>query len=391
MKILLLAFTSKIYKSEGIYTGTSFVYTDRADLTRKLSCMDTWVPRVEEKGHEVIFFDGGNDELSFDVKNKILHLTCSDSYDYHYLHNDNKPSHMFVRLREAIRWALQNREFDYVLRIDDGSYVNAYALENIYPLLEGKDIAWSGYGGGGGIFFSKRACKEFITLEGTNEYHLEDMTIFNSSLFHSDSFEKITTELMSSTYVIGENLLTTHYSTGKRMYLADFITSAYHNNVPVPRKVILNYPLDATIPLKTNTIDGEHSNTQIWYGLDKDTYNWEYYGAYTRSGYQALPVAACYKPFGINSIKNLFIYNLYNSEDSSRLEQYLLYYYSTLQEKGTIYLFHNTNYQHNVTEIENILNNNNISYTKLNINIKSSITTEYILNDEDGVLLTIEK
>ena len=76
MKILFLAFTSKIYKSEGIYTGTSSVYTDRADLTRKLSCMDTWVPRVEEKGHEVIFFDGGNNELLFDrifmVKKQIV-------------------------------------------------------------------------------------------------------------------------------------------------------------------------------------------------------------------------------------------------------------------------------------------------------------------------------
>ena len=56
-----------------------------------------------------------------------------------------------------------------------------------------------------------------------------------------------------------------------------------------------------------------------------------------------------------------------------------------------MYLFHNTSCQHNVTEIENILNNNNISYEKTTTNIKSSITTEYILNDEDGVLLTIEK
>jgi hypothetical protein len=54
-------------------------------------------------------------------------------------------------------------------------------------------------------------------------------------------------------------------------------------------------------------------------------------------------------------------------------------------------LFHNASYQHNVTEVENILNNNNISYKKITTNIKSSITTEYILNDEDGVLLTIEK
>jgi hypothetical protein len=56
-----------------------------------------------------------------------------------------------------------------------------------------------------------------------------------------------------------------------------------------------------------------------------------------------------------------------------------------------MYLFQTQQYQHNVAEIENILNNNNISYTKSNMNIKSSITTEYILNDEDGVLLTIEK
>ena len=184
MKILVLAYTSKQYKSEPLYTGTAGVYTDRADLVRKLPCMDTWVGRVESKGHEVIFFDGDNNEVSYDEKNKILHLTASDTYDYHYLYNENKPSNMLKKLQEAVTWALANREFDYVLRIDDGSYVNSYVLDEITEELNRFDIMWSGQGGGGGMFFNRRACETLITINNTND-HLEDMAIFNSPLFKS--------------------------------------------------------------------------------------------------------------------------------------------------------------------------------------------------------------
>ena len=85
MKILFLAFTSKEYKSDPVCTGGHGVVSDRADLTRKLTCMETWVPRVEEHGHEVIFFQGGADKVEFDALHKTLYVTESDSYDYFYL------------------------------------------------------------------------------------------------------------------------------------------------------------------------------------------------------------------------------------------------------------------------------------------------------------------
>ena len=54
MKIVFLAFTSKKYD------GNHIKISD-ASLTRKMSCLETWVPKVESLGHKVIFFDGGND------------------------------------------------------------------------------------------------------------------------------------------------------------------------------------------------------------------------------------------------------------------------------------------------------------------------------------------
>ena len=78
MKILFLGFTSKNYNGHGIRI-------DRVDLTRKMSCMETWVPRIERMGHEVIFFDGNNETQTYDEKNKILHLISNESYDYHSL------------------------------------------------------------------------------------------------------------------------------------------------------------------------------------------------------------------------------------------------------------------------------------------------------------------
>ena len=389
MKILVLAFTSKEYKSEPIYTGTPGVYSDRADLTRKLPCMDTWVPRVEDLGHEVIFFDGGNDVVLYDEKNKLLHLTSSDSYDYHYLYNEKKPSFMLMRLQEAVTWALANKEFDYVLRIDDGSYVNSYVLPSMKNEIGDADIVWGGYGGGGGIFFSRKACEELIKIENT-EYHLEDMAIFNSNLF-SDKFTKKTTNKMSSTYFVGEQLATIHYTTGKRMYLVDYIMSSYYNNMPLERKVIINYPILPTKPLKTNTIDCTNSNTPLWYGLDRDKYNWEYYGAYTRSSPMVIPNNPEQIPFATHSVKNLFLYNIiYNV--TPQLEQCLLKYYQAIQPGGSMNIFYSLKYGELTGRICDILIKNSIGYRKESeVLIGDVIKTEHVLENESGVVISIKK
>ena len=99
--------------------------------------METWVPRIESLGHEVIFFDGSNLEQSFDKRNRLLHLVSDESYDYHSLQEQNKGSLMLERLKEGIQWCLDNREFDYILRLDDGTQVS---IQDIFLVKSGLSI-----------------------------------------------------------------------------------------------------------------------------------------------------------------------------------------------------------------------------------------------------------
>lgn len=389
-KILALAYTSKEYRSESMYTGTPSVYSDRADLTRKLPCMDTWVPRLEDAGHEVIFFDGSNSEVTFDELNKILHLTSSESYDYFSLQQENKPSLMLVRLQEAISWALQNREFDYILRVDDGTYVNAYVVDEFLKEIEGRDVVWSGAGGGGGILFSKKACLELIEYNNT-EYSLEDMAIFNSPLFKG-SCELFTTAMMCPTYAVGEKLFTMHYATGKRMYHADSIISSYYNDVPQRRKVVLNYPVPPTKPNKTNTVNCDSKeNTPLWYSLDKDKYNWEYFGAYTRSSYQTINSGIPILPFGEKSVELIFAYNLSTDAGDDRYTMYMKHYVESLAEYGFFIAFFSLDHQIWVDKLVSYLESKNILYSIYpNVEVTDKVTIEH-LEKETGTFILFEK
>lgn len=389
-KILALAYTSKEYRSESMYTGTPSVYSDRADLTRKLPCMDTWVPRLEDAGHEVIFFDGSNSEVSFDKLNKILHLTSSESYDYFSLQQENKPSLMLVRLQEAISWALQNKEFDYILRVDDGTYVNAYVVDEFLKEVEGKDLVWSGAGGGGGILFSKKACLELLEYNNT-EYSLEDMAIFNSPLFDG-RFELATTAMMCPTYMVGEKLFTMHYATGKRMYHADSIVSSYYNNAPQKRKIVFNYPVPPTKPSKTNTLNCDSKeNTPLWYALDKDKLNWEYYGAYTRSSYQVINSGIPILPLGKNAVDLIFTYNLSTDAGDDRYTMYLDHYIESLMEYGFFAAFFSQTENQWVDKLVSYLTAREIGYNiYYDVNVKDKIKVEYI-EDEIGTFILFEK
>ena len=392
MKILFLAFTSKEYKSDPVCTGGHGVVSDRADLTRKLTCMETWVPRVEEHGHEVIFFQGGADKVEFDALHKTLHVTESDSYDYFYLKQENLPSLMLKKLQQAIKWALENRDFDYVLRIDDGSYVNAFKLPTIYEVLEGKDVVWSGAGGGGGIFFSRKACKKLVEYENT-EHSIEDLAIFNSPVVQDEEiFSKAGTPLMIPSYIIGEELFTMHYTCGKRMYLADFIISNFHNGQKVPRKVVLGYPIDPYRPMKTNTIDctsGE--NTPFWYSFDRDKFNWEYYGHYTRSNYTVINTGMPVMPFGKGSVEKFLMYNGYAEPELQRIQDYITHYYEALTDNGEATMFFTDEFTDSCEKIILALDKVNISYSREDIvPITNIIEAEYV-NPETGTVIKFGK
>ena len=331
MKIIVLAYTSKTYNGHGIKI-------DRSDLTRKMSCMETWVPRIENLGHEVIFFDGSNTEQSFDKRNRLLHLVSDESYDYHSLREQNKGSLMFERLKEGIQWCLDNREFDYILRLDDGSYINAYVIAEIYAQLKDIDVLKPDMGGGGaGFFFSKKACLELVQFKNENKIHVEDLVIgsFLSSP-SSPSLSVKTSVILGYQYLLSEKFFTIHYTNGKRQYFVDDVISYYYNGSPIKRKVVLNYYIDQNSLMKVNSWDSDFETTPIYYAFDKDLYNWEHYGARARSNYAV--VASC--PFAPNSIHELFLYDV-KFDFSKQNEKVAFFdYIKSVMKDGFIYLYY---------------------------------------------------
>ena len=327
MKVIFLGFTSQKYDGHGIRI-------DRADLTRKMSCLETWVPRVEEKGHEVIFFDGGYGETHFDAKNKVLHTNTDDSYDYHYLQQQGRGSLMLERLKTAVKWVLENREFDYVFRIDDGSYVNTYMMDQMLKQIQGFDVV-KGPGGGAGMFFSKKTCEKLIHYQNEDKRHIEDLALYRFFELNPD-LRLRHSDLLTHQYVLTENSFTIHYTNGKRQYTTDTIISYYHNGNPLDRKVVLNYNLDYTSPLKCNTWDSDWSVTPVFYSFDRDRFDWEHYGRLARSNYQV----NAYCPFAKNSIKSLLFYDVYF--DFSRPNEIQAWdnYIDALKDNGTIYLYY---------------------------------------------------
>ena len=393
MKVIVMAYTSKIYKSERAYIPCDPVYTERADLTRKLPCMDTWVSRLKEKGHEVIFFDGDNEEVSFDEKNQILHLTDSDEYDYFYLHHEKKPSNMLKKLQSAVRWVLDNREFDYILRVDDGTYVNAFIFEDFFEKIKTADIVWSEQGGGGGVFFSRRACEELLKINN-NDSHLEDVTIFEH--FNKLDYKRAGIQNMSAFYYVGEKALTIHYATGKRMYYVDFIMSNYYHNLKTERKVIVNYHWDPNIPLNTNRVNGLNNNTGVWYGMDRDQKSWEYYGNYARS------ICDIYDReilFENDVIKNLVVFNL-NNPHIDKVKKTIEKVYNIVKSGGELNLVYNIKDKNidKITPIEryneiiNILKQLNYDFEIMeDVTHKDYFDAEYLNSGERANIIKLVK
>ena len=371
MKILFLAYTSQKYSGHNIHI-------DRPDLTRKMSCLETWVPRIEETGHEVIFFDGGYEEISFDKKNKILHTNVSDSYDYHYLKEQNKGSLMLERLKVAVSWALQNRAFDYIFRIDDGSYVNCYVLETMIREISGFDYVM-GTGGGGGMFFSRKACEKLIQYKNETKIHIEDLSIYNF-VYNDTDIKTKNSDLLTHQYILSEKLFSIHYTNGKRQYFVDNIISYYYNGHPIERKIVLNYEKDNFFlkPQKCNTWDSDYETTPMYYSFDRDLYNWEHYGSFARTNF---PVGLIC-PFVKNTIKELFFYEVvFDLSDIANGNNVFRKYIECLKDDSTVYFFYENN-----TLDEKVLD-----YLKLvKHSEKVDIRVEY-LNDYKGNFYTLKK
>lgn len=364
MKILFLAYTSKIY------AGSNMVI-DRPDLTRKMSCLETWVPRVEKLGHEVVFFDGSNETQWYDEKNRILHTVADETYDdYNILKSQGKTSRMVERLKEAITWAIENKDFDYIFRTDDGTYVNSYVIDDVIRILEETqpDIVTSPDGcGRGGVFYSRKFCelfsKHFVNKDG---HEIEDKAL---RIFYQDpeyNFIHKRNHLQYVQYIVGEKLFTIHYSNGKRQYLADDIISYYYTGNPIRRKVILGLRLQNLIPeekhfLKTPTWNTGDNKTYLWYSFDKDENNWEYYGEYPRMMYCTVTNPCV---FGKHSLSKLVLCDIVYDFDNDYQRENFHAYLDALTDDGILYMqFTSTNIseckrfetQHNLNTLDEYL------------------------------------
>lgn len=386
LKILFLGHTSKSYDGHSIKI-------DRSDLTRRMSCLETWVPEVEYQGHEVVFFEGSSDIIKYDPNNRLLSLPIDGSYDYNPPRIDPPKSLMLQRLVLAIEWALKNKEFDYIFRTDDGSYINFFILEKIYNEIEEFDIISNGFQGGGGIFFSKNLCKKIIEADKKNAicnlHHIEDIAIYRFINSLEDKIKIKNLNLFSHQYILGENFFTIHYTNGKRMYFTDFTLKRYfEESEKNKRKVILNYPIHNVVYLVDhypNTWYCEGGTTPIWYSYTTNHNNWEHYGKLIRSNFEPLSI----NPFGKGSMKQLLFYKTVFDIEKEHERDTLLSYITTIRSDGELMFFleEESNLSKNmITLLQQI----NLKIQTANINIRNIINSNEIIS-ENGILIKITK
>ena len=345
--------------------------------------METWVPRVEALGHEVIFYQGDSNEVRFDEKHKMLYLTEDDSYDYPQFRIDKTPSKMAERNKAAIRWALKNREFDYIWRTDDGSYVNAYMLPDFYKAMEGYDSCL-GYTGGAGMVLSRKLCEQYLDFKNELGQAIDDNVMF-TFCNSVNAKQKWMPERMGAFYVAGEKMITLHYTNGRRQYLVDDIMSYYYTGNPIQRKVMLDYPIgerDAGgIMQKVNSYDCESGITPFWYNFNKDINNWEYYGQQPRSIHDFFR----HNPFGEKSMHMLVMYKTEFKEYINILSEYI----KCIQSGGNLNLVYNNNAKE-LDEVKHWLEENFMSYrTGTNVSLKAFFDMECV-KDENCSIITVD-
>ncbi len=318
----------------------------------------------------------------------------NDSYDYDH----NNISYMFAKLQSAIKWALENRDFDYILRLDDGTYVNAYVIEKFLgEFVNGKDMVFSGLGGGGGMFISRKACEE-LTLYNINENIISYEDDLIIGIIQRKGMNCIGNLSMGCYYNLGEENVTIHYTTGKRMYYVDFVISNYYNNQKFPRKIIIdnNFKENGREELNTNRVNAVKSNTPLWYGLDRDKNNWEYCGNYSRSNMEFR------HNFHGNEVFSKFclFYNHKQMKEIIDIDEYLLKFDRSIIPNGEMLVLLNTKNKDSINYVKE--NEFKIMLEKIEkanynfeileeINYKKYLDAEYVDEDDIGTIIKIIK
>jgi len=260
---------------------------DRVDLTRKLDAINTWVEDVLYLNHDVLFFEGGNSSQFYVDSNRTLYLTEDDGYE-----ENGVPSRLYKKIQAAFKWALDNKDFDYVYVCDDDVYINS---EEFFKIEMNYDFMSSGAFGGGGYFLSKKAMQEIIDTD--TEFSVCDLAMYG--ILRAD--KNLTSYSENCKHAIfyfpAELYATVHYATGKRAYFLKEMFSFYKENGFTNRKIILGGPLDSYKENLLVSYEATHNRkTKRWYDFVKDPNGWEYHGGYARSS------------ANINHLKNFWPY-----------------------------------------------------------------------------------
>ena len=295
MKILFVILTSREHNHDGQ------IIIDRVDLTRKLDNINTWVQDAILSGHDVLFFDGGNEVEYYDELSKTLHVTDNDGYE-----TRSEPSRLFKKTQSAFRWILKNKKFDYLYIVDDDVYIN---IHEFLKIKINHDFVGC-TSGGKGYFYNKKSMQVICDVNNTN-VSVADNLIYLTMVSAPNITKSSNMSKHSPQYFPGELYATVHYVTGKRSYFLHNILKHFHENGVTNRKIILGGPLDS---MKKNEIVSYESKanktTSRWYDFTTDPNGWEYHGGYIRS-YIHLNNLKEFWPYADNATK-YFVINVNN-------------------------------------------------------------------------------
>lgn len=295
MKFLFLTLTSKRHDHNGNFT------IERCDLTRKIDCLNTWVPEVLDNNYEVLFFDGGNEKTSYNPDSLTLHLTESDEYEQKPF-----PSKLLPKIQSAFKWVLDNKDFDYVYLHDDDIYINIEEFKkiNINQDFKGTNI------GGFGFFFNKKSMQALIDFKNENGHSVADHAIYDCMRNNHEISKLFEMKGHCAFYVPGELYSTIHYVCGKRCYFLNNILRFYRDNGFTNRKIIFNFPFLGINRNKYVTYEVEaNRKTRRDYDFTVDKNNWEYHSGYARSTITNINSLKEFWPYAKNSAK-YFVVNI---------------------------------------------------------------------------------
>lgn len=292
MKILFLVATSKSSNHWDFFI-------DRVDLTRKLDAINTWVQDALDSKNEVMFFEGGNEEERYDDDTKTLHLTESGDYEHASLSNG------FLRVKAALRWVSQNKEFDAVYLGDDDIYVN---IKEFLKIELTHDYIGTGALGGGGFLFTKKSINSILNYENTIHKHC-DTAIYDAINCDGTITKKLENLVCAPFYTPGELYATIHYAAGKRMHFIHNTIKFFQENGYTNRKIILGGGIDMTkrYDIVSYEISARRKSCR-WYDYTTDPNGWEYHGGYARSVIR-IPLLEAFWPYAESSTKK-FVLNL---------------------------------------------------------------------------------